>query len=152
MALTKFFCLFFSQKPHELQITFLNQHEKEERFFFWLLWQHTCASEMSAELCMLKTSLTTKFYSSLLYFFFFFLNTCTFFTVIRKNIPKKMAWKIFESNCSGFCMPIPAVRALLPEHSRLLKTKARDWRWKSCKRSSNVKGKVIVLCFDSLGL
>lgn len=152
MALTKFFCLFVSQKPHELQITFLNQHEKEERFFFWLLWQHTCASEMSAELCMLKTSLTTKFYSSLLYFFFFFLNTCTFFTVIRKNIPKKMAWKIFESNCSGFCMPIPAVRALLPEHSRLLKTKARDWRWKSCKRSSNVKGKVIVLCFDSLGL
>lgn len=152
MALTKFFCLFVSQKPHELQITFLNQHEKEESFFFWLLWQHTCASEMSAELCMLKTSLTTKFYSSLLYFFFFFLNTCTFFTVIRKNIPKKMAWKIFESNCSGFCMPIPAVRALLPEHSRLLKTKARDWRWKSCKGSSNVKGKVIVLCFDSLGL
>lgn len=33
MALTKFFVVFFlfvSQKPHELQITFLNQHEKEE--------------------------------------------------------------------------------------------------------------------------
>lgn len=89
MALTKFFCLFFSQKPHELQITFLNQHEKEERFFFWLLWQHTCASEMSAELCMLKTSLTTKFYSSLLYFFFFFFEYLYILHSYKKKYSKK---------------------------------------------------------------
>lgn len=160
MALTKvlvgvfvclfgFFSFFLSKDLMNYKLLYWASLKKGKVFILITIAAHVCFwNVISRPLKVaVKPVFTKEFYSSLLCIFWEYL-------YILHCYKKKYSNKDGLENLLKYLLQLLHANTscedfILLEQNRLLKKKARDWRWKICKRRSNVKGKIIVLCFDS---